>query len=112
MVCRLIERRFGISNTQLGAMWQWAERNPYVGEVRVFGSRPKWHARIDSDLDIAITATEANYWTLANQWETELSEATGLRAKLKHYNHPASENVRRYCDDFSVLLFQRASRAR
>jgi hypothetical protein len=51
-MCR-IERRFGISEAQLDAIRRWAERNLYVGEVRVFGSRVKWRARIDSDLDIA-----------------------------------------------------------
>ena len=79
---------------------EWARRNPYL---RVFGSRAKGCAREDSDLDIAITAEDAHYFNLAATWEAELSEITELRVVVRRYN---TELVRRYCDDFSILMFE------
>jgi len=111
-MCR-IERRFGISGAQLDAIRRWAECNLYVGEVRVFGSRVKWRARIDSDLDIATTASDGNYTRFDSDWKKELSDITGLKVGLSQYNNPLNDAVRRHCDDPStILIFQRTSRAR
>ena len=37
-MCGLTEREFGISRQQLDAIRDWAQNDPYVQEVRVFGS--------------------------------------------------------------------------
>ena len=37
----------------------------------------------------------------------ELSDALILKVMLKQYNSPADDTVRRYCDEFSVVLFPR-----
>lgn len=107
-MCGLTERRFGVSRQQLDAIRDWAQNDPYVQEVRVFGSRAKGRARIDSDLDIAITATDGNYARFDVEWKNVLSEVTGLKIGLSQYNNPQNDIVRRYCaDDSTILVFQR-----
>jgi predicted nucleotidyltransferase len=49
----MCKRRWGLTETQQKAIMRWAEKNTRVRELRVFGSRAKGNARIDSDLDIA-----------------------------------------------------------
>lgn len=104
-MCRPVQRRFGISEAQIAVIREWAERTRYLASLRLFGSRLKGCARIDSDLDIAIDAADEHY----KRWEGELQELTGLRAAVRHYK---TDKVREYCDEFSVLVFQRTSRAR
>jgi predicted nucleotidyltransferase len=53
----------------------------------VFGSRAKGRARINSDLDIAITATDGNYNRFDLEWKNALSEVTGLNVRLSQYNN-------------------------
>jgi hypothetical protein len=65
-------------------------------------------ARIDSDLDVAITATDGNYTRFAQEWQDELSERTGLRARVSQYNCSADDAVKRYCDALSLLIFPRS----
>lgn len=73
-MCRPVQRRFGISETQIAVIREWAERTRYLASLRLFGSRLKGCARIDSDLDIAIDAADEHY----KRWEGELQELTGL----------------------------------
>jgi len=73
----------------------------------VFGSRVKWRARIDSDLDIAITATVGNYVRFDSDWQKKISEVTGLRGRVSHYNCPVDPAVRDYCEAGSILVFER-----
>ena len=86
-MCGPTERRFGISREQLDAIRDWAQNDPYVRDVRVFGSRAKGRARINSDLDIAITATDGNYNRFDLEWKNALSEVTGLNVRLSQYNN-------------------------
>jgi predicted nucleotidyltransferase len=87
----------------------WAEGTPEVHEVRIFGSRAKDNALADSDLDLAISASDGNYVRFADDWEQQLGEATGLKVAINQYNSstPKGEKIRGYCDDFSILLFSR-----
>jgi predicted nucleotidyltransferase len=98
--------KIGLTKAQTMALAEWARNNAFVSELRVFGSRAKGCAREDSDLDIAITAEDAHYFNFAAKWEAELSKSTGLRAVVRRYR---IEPVRQYCDDFSILLFERIS---
>jgi predicted nucleotidyltransferase len=108
-VSGLTEREFGISRQQLDAIRDWAQNDPYIQEVRVFGSRAKGRARIDSDLDIAITASDGIYTSLSRKWQDEISDRTGLRARVSQYNCAIDDTVRRYCDEdqHTILVFQR-----
>jgi predicted nucleotidyltransferase len=102
-----------LTDSQKHAIQKWAAATPQVTEVRLFGSRAKGCARPDSDVDLAITvgggskgATAAgNYVALANRWEEHLRQATGLTIRIKQYNSQESDRVRRWCDEFSVILF-------
>jgi len=84
---------------------EWAERTGVVETVRLYGSRAKGSARPDSDVDLAITVSAGNYVRFANEWQKELSDALLLKVRLKQYNSPADDTVRRCCDEFSVVLF-------
>ena len=84
---------------------EWAERTGVVETVRLYGSRAKGSARPDSDVDLAITVSAGNYVRFANEWQKELSDALLLKVRLKQYNSPADDTVRRYSDEFSVVLF-------
>ena len=96
----------GLTRAQITTLAEWARDNAYLSELRVFGSRAKGCARDDSDLDIAITAEDVHYFNLAAKWEAELCELTGLRAIVRRYR---TEPVRQYCDEFSILVFDRVA---
>jgi predicted nucleotidyltransferase len=65
----------------------------------------KGNARPDSDVNLALTVGTGHYAQFANEWQKELSDALVLKVMLKQYNSPADDTVRRYCDEFSVVLF-------
>ena len=65
----------------------------------------KDRGRIDSDLDVAITADLGHYCSLDTDWKNELSKRTGVKVGLSHYN--TNEIAQRDCEEFSLLLFQR-----
>ena len=104
-----MQRRYGISELQVAEMRAGANADLCVEEVRVFGSRAKGRARIDSDLDIAITASDGIYTSLSRKWQDEISDRTGLRARVSQYNCAIDDTVRRYCDEdqHTILVFQR-----
>ena len=92
-----MQRRYGISELQVAEMRAWANADLCVEEVRVFGSRARGRGRIDSDLDVAITASDGSYAALARDWQKQLSEVTGLRDRVSQYNCSIDDTVRRYC---------------
>jgi len=102
-----MQRRYGISELQVAEMRAWANADLCVEEVRVFGSRARGRGRIDSELDVAITASDGSYAALARDWQKQLSEVTGLRARVSQYNCSIDDTVRRYCAHSSILVFQR-----
>ena len=104
-MCGPIQRRHGLTAEQAAKIREWAENNPYIHEVRAFGSRARGRGRIDSDLDVAITAGLGHYNLLDTDWKNELSKRTGLRVGLSHYD--TNENVQKACEDFCRLLFRR-----
>jgi len=67
-LCRPIERRHGLTEEQAATLREWAEDSPYIHEVRVFGSRARGRGRIDSDLDVAITADLGHYSRFDTDW--------------------------------------------
>jgi len=107
-MCGPAKRTYGITDRQEAALRAWAAADLCVEQLRVFGSRARRRGRIDSDIDIAITASDGNYTRFDADWEKQISEVTGLRARVSQYNCSVDDTVRRYCDDFSVLLFQRS----
>jgi hypothetical protein len=58
-------------------------------------------------LNLALTVCTGQYVGFVNEWQKEPSDALVLKVMLKQYNSPADDTVRRYCDEFSVVLFPR-----
>ena len=96
-----------LTEEQVRYIQEWADRTGVVETVRLYGSRAKGNARPDSDVDLALTVGTGHYVRFADEWQRELSYALVLNVMLKQYNSPADDTVRRYCDEFSVVLFQR-----
>jgi predicted nucleotidyltransferase len=94
-----------LTEQQVRYIQEGAERTGVVETVRLYGSRAKGSARPDSDVDLALTVGTGNYVRFANEWQKDLSDVLVLKVKLKQYNSPADDTVRRYCDEFSVVLF-------
>ncbi len=89
---------------QVRAIKEWAARS-HVDTVRLFGSRAKSCARADSDVDLAVTASDGDYVRFADDWEEELSKALNLSVAIKQYNSTADDTVRRYCAECSIQLY-------
>ena len=96
-----------LTEQQVRYIQEWAERTVVVATVRLYGSRAKGSARSDSDVNLALTVGTSHYVRFLNEWQKELSDALILKVMLKQYNSPADDTVRRYCDEFSVVLFPR-----
>jgi predicted nucleotidyltransferase len=96
-----------LTEQQVRYIQEWAERTGVVETVRLYGSRAKGSARSDSDVNLALTVDTSHYVRFLNEWQKELSDALILKVMLKQYNSPADDTVRRYCDEFSVVLFPR-----
>ena len=96
-----------LTEQQVRYIQEWAERTGVVETVRLYGSRAKGSARSDSDVNLALTVGTSHYVRILNEWQKELSDALILKVMLKQYNSPADDTVRRYCDEFSVVLFPR-----
>jgi predicted nucleotidyltransferase len=101
------KHKIDLTAQQVWAIRIWAA-GAHIREVRLFGSRAKGCARHDSDVDLAITALDGNYVRFADEWQEELTNSLGHKAKLKQYNCPADDTVRRYCDECCIMLFIRA----
>ena len=63
-----------LTDQQARAIKEWAGRTGVIEAVRLYGSRAKGCARPDSDVDLAITASDGNYVRFADEWERELSD--------------------------------------
>lgn len=85
----------------------WAKRARLVEAVRLFGSRAKGFARLRSDVDIAITATDGNYTRFDSDWKAGLSAEVGGSLEVRVSQYRPTGNVRDHCDKWSVLLFER-----
>ena len=101
-----------LTEQQVRYIQEWAERTGVVKTVRLYGSRAKGSARSDSDVNLALTVGTSHYVRILNEWQKELSDALILKVMLKQYNSPADDTVRRYCDEFSVVLFPRQGQKR
>jgi hypothetical protein len=74
--------------------------------------RPRGSSKPTSDVDLAITVDGNNAGTIlgnwyveGKRWQPQLTTLLGLKAHLDLYNDPDGDKVRRYCDEYSLLLF-------
>ena len=102
-----------LTDEQVSAIRRWAEKTPYVVEVRLYGSRAKQTSRLDSDIDLALTlggdpnTALANYFALGQKWQEALTAVVGLPVHVGLYNDPEASMVRTGCGHSSVVLFSR-----
>src|SRR6476659_2603908 len=94
-----------LTEQQVRALNEWADKVRYVREVRLFGSRAKGGALADSDVDLALTlggddpgTILGNYFALSQKWQDELTSLLGLKAHVALYNDSDSK-VRGYCEE-------------
>lgn len=90
---------------------RWAQKNPYVGELRIFGSYAKGTFRLDSDLDIAVRVVrvkpgDTNVWVTAlcecPQWGKELTEILGVKIDMHDIT---GTHVSQYVQEASILVY-------
>ena len=97
--------RVKLTHEQRRCIIQWAERVRLVEAVRLFGSRAKGFALPNSDVDLAVTASDANYDRFDVEWGAELANDLSMRVRLSQYR--STGPVRDYCTTCSELLFER-----
>lgn len=90
---------------------QWAEANPLIGELRIFGSYAKGTATPDSDLDVAVRVVrklpgDTSVWVTAlcecPRWGEELSRVLGVKVDMQDI---VGEHVSQYVQNGSVLVY-------
>lgn len=96
----------------------WAESQPHVRRLWIFGSRLKGTQRVDSDLDIAMEVdpvggdeTAAVTWVAHRQeWERALAMLTRYNVQLHEFDstNPTSKVVG-YVSCCSVLVYARTN---
>jgi predicted nucleotidyltransferase len=99
--------RVKLTKEQCRNISAWAEQARLVEAVRLFGSRAKGFARSDSDVDLAITASDGNYTRFDVDWKEGLSAAVGNGLEVRVSQYRGTGPVHDYCDRCSVLLFER-----
>ena len=96
---------------------EWAERQPRVRRLWMFGSRAKGNPRPDSDLDIAVeiepvpdSEETLPYWiTCWERWQSELQRKTEYPVDLDWFDPDGStQQVAQGLREGSILLYDRA----
>ena len=107
----------GIANDVQKTLSDWAEHNPKVRRVWVFGSRAQGTHRPDSDLDIAVElepvadSEETLLVWLANseRWRTQLQERISLPVDLEWFDpNGGSGDIRAALDQAKTLVYEAA----
>ncbi len=97
---------------------QWAETNPHIGELRIFGSYAKGTARPNSDLDIAVRVVrkkpgDTTVWITAcfecPEWEKELTQILGIQADVEDIT---GKHVSQYVQEASILVYLDEAKSR
>ena len=107
----------GIANDVQKTLSDWAEQNPKVRRVWVFGSRAQGTHRPDSDLDIALElepvadSEETLVVWLANseRWRTQLQERISLPVDLEWFDpNGGTGDIRAALDQAKTLIYEAA----
>lgn len=108
-----------LTEVQISAISQWAERNAFILAVRLYGSRYKRTSMPDSDVDLAVTIapigrgrqTQSPYTTFhfgRDEWKAELEAVTGLRFHIEMYEPKVMPNVFGYVSAGHALIYEKA----
>ena len=96
----------------------WAERNPVVGRVWLFGSCVRQDFREDSDLDVAIeldaSASDqpkgSALWLFEpHRWQQELQAFSPHKIHLEQYLEERTSTIKRALEQSSRLVYQKSS---
>ena len=97
---------------------EWAESQPRVRRLWIFGSRAQGNARPDSDLDLAVeiepvadSEETLPYWmTCSERWQSELQRRSEHPVDLDWFDPDGSTpRVARAIREGSILLYDRAA---
>ena len=98
----------------------WAELNPIIQRVYIFGSRLRGTDRLGqpvkagADIDIAVELTHENpdhawseYGLINDHWRTELGHVLPWPVDLEWFHPEATHHLIGYLEDCSVVVFER-----
>lgn len=108
-----------MSSSQLeeikGIVRRWAENNPLVRAVYIYGSRATEKFAEDSDLDIAVeidkgpgAENKLATWILeSGLWETELQAQLSHKVHIEWYDENDTPTVKAGVENSGILLYSR-----
>jgi predicted nucleotidyltransferase len=107
-----------LARHELSAIAQWAEQNPRIFEVRLFGSWAKGTARPGSDIDLAVAVISNErgntalgiFCAFADKWQRQLVEKTGHHVSVQWYG-PESP-VYEFLQTEGIVIWSRKQPAR
>jgi predicted nucleotidyltransferase len=104
-----------LSEDQFAIIRQWAESIAAISEVRLFGSRARGEAGVDSGTDLAVRVqggqveTPLQIWLgLHLEWKNELEAMLQSRVSLEFY-HPDSADARAAIDEDAIVIWTRGA---
>jgi len=104
--------KIDLTQDQVDAISEWAAHNPHVIEVRLFGSRAKGKARLDSDIDLALRVKgdtpgerDGNLIVHRAEWHAQLRQLLETEPRIDIYDPEIDPFVFKYCAEASVRLY-------
>jgi uncharacterized protein len=96
-------------------LFEWAEKNPVVIRIWIFGSRSRGDHREDSDLDIAIehgilpedASWESTAFCGPKEWRSELQPLTKHRLDVQSYDPKPDGRVSNSVAQCSILVYSK-----
>ena len=107
----------GIARAKAASITKWAERNPQIRRVWVFGSHAKGTDEPDSDIDIAVEPepvadseeTLAVWMAKGEAWQAELQDHLAVKVNLEWFDPDGSTRaVAAALRDAKLLVYERA----
>jgi predicted nucleotidyltransferase len=96
------------------ALERWAEQEPSIGRIWLYGSRLTARARPDSDIDVAIALLapcgDAAYAQALRRFRRRVQKMTKLRVDLRIADATRDPEVCGYVEGASALVFRRVRR--
>lgn len=110
-------RPSGVPIQDFDAIVAWAESNPLIRKVMLFGSRARGTYRMDSDTDLAyecdVKPGDTDETTTAicenRNWLAQLQSHCSLKVDLQHYDKVGTPTVEKGIKAGSVLIWERAA---
>ena len=96
---------------------RWAEANPIVERVWIFGSRARGDSRPDSDLDVAVEhgvmPGDGDHFTTGlcapSEWSAELQPEAKLKLDIWSYRPGDTPTIEAGLREASQIIYERAT---